>query len=155
MSVTGNEKNAFYLTEAILSIHNEVQSALDYISTVAAEEGTELGKSTAVLSIENLRVKVPVKFSIETGKKKLEAAPTKTLTADEIRTALPKRTGFVIERDQPQNFSVYSKIKIALKPEDVLTKTVKTSTTGTTTETEEPQEAWGEIEITFAPIKRQ
>ena len=29
------EKNASYLTEAILSIHNEVQSALDYISTVA------------------------------------------------------------------------------------------------------------------------
>jgi hypothetical protein len=54
------EKNASFLTEAILSIHNEVQSALDYISTVSANEGTELGKSTAFLSIENLRVKIPV-----------------------------------------------------------------------------------------------
>jgi hypothetical protein len=30
------EKNASYLTEAILSIHNEVQSALDYITSVAS-----------------------------------------------------------------------------------------------------------------------
>jgi hypothetical protein len=149
-TATGNEKNASYLTEAILSIHNEVQSALDYISTVATSEGTELGKSTALLSIENLRVKVPVKFSLETGKKKLETPTTRTLTPEEIRTALPKRTGFVIERDQPKNFSVYSKIRIAFKPEDIPTKTSEA-----TTSTEAPQEAWGEIEITFAPIKRQ
>jgi len=153
MSITGNEKNAYYLTEAILSIHNEVQSALDYISTVATEEGTELGKSTALLSIENLRVKIPIKFSIETGKKKLEAPATRSLTVEEARTALTKRTGFIIERDQPKNFSVYSKIKIALKPEDIPTATKTTALTSNTTET--PQDAWGEIEITFSPIKRQ
>jgi hypothetical protein len=142
---TTNEKNASYLTEAILSIHNEVQSALDYISTVATAEGTELGKSTALLSIENLRVKVPIKFSLETGKKKLEAPATRALTADEIRTALPKRTGFVIERDLPKNFSVYSKVRVAFKPEAPAAGEV----------TEASSEAWGEIEITFAPIKRQ
>ena len=145
-----NEKNASYLTEAILSIHNEVQSALDYISTVATTEGTELGKSTALLSIENLRVKVPIKFSLETGKKKLEAPATRALTADEIRTALPKRTGFVIERDLPKNFSVYSKVRVAFKPEATPTKTPAAGEV-----TEAPSEAWGEIEITFAPIKRQ
>lgn len=152
MSVTGNEKNAYYLTETILSIHNEVQSALDYISTVATEEGTELGKSTALLSIENLRVKVPVKFSLETGKKKLETPLTRSLTVEEARTALTKRTGFVIERDQPKNFSVYSKIKIALKPGDI---PAATKTAAATSTAETPQEAWGEIEITFSPIKRQ
>lgn len=149
MSTTGNEKNAYYLTEAILSIHNEVQSALDYISTVATQEGTELGKSTALLSIENLRVKVPIKFSLETGKKKLEAPTTRSLTVDEARTALTKRTGFVIERDQPKNFSVFSKVRIAFKPDDIPTPTA------TAAATEEKQEAWGEIEITFSPIKRQ
>lgn len=148
MSITGNEKNAYFLTEAILSIHNEVQSALDYISTVATQEGTELGKSTALLSIENLRVKVPVKFSLETGKKKLEAPATRSLTVEEARTALTKRTGFVLERDQPKNFSVFSKVKIAFKPDDIPTPT-------TAAATEEKQEAWGEIEITFSPIKRQ
>jgi hypothetical protein len=151
-NTTGNEKNAYYLTEAILSIHNEVQSALDYISTVATEEGTELGKSTALLSIENLRVKVPLKFNIETGKTKAEITPTRTLTATDVRTALTKRTGFVLERDVTKSLNVTSKIKIAFKPEDVPTATTKTSTT--TTSTESQKEAWGEIEITFAPIKR-
>jgi hypothetical protein len=144
------EKNASFLTEAILSIHNEVQSALDYISTVSANEGTELGKSTALLSIENLRIKIPVKFSLETGKKKLAAPTTRLLTANEIQAALPKRTGFVIERDIPKNFSVYSKVRVAFKPQDITTaKPIET------TEVAESSEAWGEIEITFAPIKRQ
>jgi hypothetical protein len=153
------EKNASYLTEAILSIHNEVQSALDYISTVANTEGTELGKSTALLSIENLRVKVPLKFNLETEKTKIEPAkPTTTatriLTTNDVRTALTKRTGFVLERDVSKNLNLSSKIKIAFKPEDIpTTTTTKTPTTTTTTEAQ--KEAWGEIEITFAPIKRQ
>ncbi len=147
---TVNQKNASYLTEAILSIHNEVQSALDYISTVATAEGTELGKSTAVLSIENLRVKVPIKFSLETEKKRLEAPVTRAMTVDEIRTALPKRTGFVLERDAPKNLGVYSKVRVAFKPEDIPTKVPAAGAV-----TEAPSEAWGEIEITFAPIKRQ
>jgi hypothetical protein len=45
MSTAANEKNAYYLTEAILSSHNEVQSALAYISTVATQEGTDLEKA--------------------------------------------------------------------------------------------------------------
>jgi hypothetical protein len=152
-TATGNEKNAYYLTEAILSIHNEVQSALDYISNVAAQEGTELGKSTALLSIENLRIKVPIKFSLETGQKKLAAPTTRTLTTGEIQAALTKRTGFIIERDLPKNFSVYSKIKVAFKPQDITTAAkTKPAESGEAADT---SEAWGEIEITFAPIKRQ
>jgi hypothetical protein len=145
------EKNASYLTEAILAIHNEVQSALDYISTVATSEGTELGKSTALLSVQNLRVKLPIKISLESGKKKLEAPPTKALTPLEIQKALPKRVGFVIERDLPKNFSVYSKVRVAFNPqESAAIKTGSTETSETTAE-----EGWGEIEITFAPIKRE
>ncbi|MGD6808889.1 MAG: hypothetical protein ACQCN3_04245 [Candidatus Bathyarchaeia archaeon] len=159
MSTAANEKNAYYLTEAILSIHNEVQSALDYISTVATQEGTELGKSTAILSIENLRVKVPLKFSIETEKTKPETTtptrvPATTATTSAIRTDLTKRTGLVLERDVTKNLSIASKVKIAFKPEDIVTSTTtKTPTTTTTTDTQ--KEAWGEIEITFSPIKRQ
>jgi hypothetical protein len=145
------EKNASYLTEAILAIHNEVQSALDYISTVATTDGTELGKSTALLSIQNLRVKLPIKISLESGKKKLEA-PSKALTVQEIQKALPKRVGFVIERDSPKNFSVYSKVRVAFNPQEVATS--KTPTTAETAEAS-AESGWGEIEISFAPIKRE
>ena len=145
------EKNASYLTEAILAIHNEVQSALDYISTVATAEGTDLGKSTALLSIENLRVKVPIKISIEAGKKKLEAPSTEPLTLEQVRQALVKRVGFVIERDLPKNFSIYSKIKVAFNPQEA--PAAKAPATGETAASQE-EAGWGEIEITFAPIKR-
>ena len=146
------EKNASYLTEAILAIHNEVQSALDYISTVAATESTDLGKSTAMLSIENLRVKVPIKISIESEKKKLAPLPTTPLTPEQIRQALPKRTGFVIERDLPKNFSVISKVRVAFNPQEAAATAASKADTGETPSTSD--EGWGEIEITFAPIKR-
>ena len=145
------EKNASYLTEAILAIHNEVQSALDYITTTS-QQGTDLGKSTALLSIQNLRVKIPIKISIEAGKKKLEPLPTTPLTPDQIRQALPKRVGFVIERDLPKNFSVYSKVRVAFNPQEVAA--AKTSTTAQS-EVASQEEGWGEIEITFAPIERK
>lgn len=146
------EKNASYLTEAILAIHNEVQSALDYINTVATSEGTELGKSTALLSVQNLRVKLPIKVSLESGKKKLEAPLTKALTPLEIQKALPKRVGFVIERDIPKNFSVYSKVRVAFNPQE--SAAIKTPSTAETAEAS-AEAGWGEIEITFAPIKRE
>ncbi len=148
---TVNQKNAFYLTEAILSIHNEVQSALDYISTVANAEGTELGKSTALLSIETLRVKIPIKMGIESVEKKIVEPVTRDLTPDEIRKALPQRTGLAIDRDLTKNLGVYSKVKVALKAEDLPTK----ATTAGKTEVTPAESGWGEIEITFAPIKRQ
>lgn len=148
------EKNASYLTEAILAIHNEVQSALDYISTVATNEGTELGKSTAVLSVQNLRVKLPIKISLESGKKKLETPLTRALTPQEIQKALPKRVGFVIERDLPKNFSVYSKVRVAFNPQEAAAAETKAPATGETAQTSQ-EAGWGEIEITFAPIKRE
>jgi hypothetical protein len=153
------EKNASYLTEAILSIHNEVQSALDYITSVASTEGTDLGKSTALLSIEHLRVKLPIKISIEADKKKLAALPTTPLTETQIRQALTTRTGFVIERDLPKNFSITSKVRVAFNPQDEVAAVTKTATTatdasGAQTTTATAEAGWGEIEISFAPIKR-
>jgi hypothetical protein len=149
-----NEKNAYYLTEAILAIQNEVQSALDYISTVATSEGTELGKSTAMLSVQNLRVKLPIKISLESDTKKVQAMPTTPLTPQQIRQALPKRVGFVIERDLPKNFSVVSKVRVAFNPQEVAAA-VKSPATGEIAEAATQETPWGEIEITFAPIKRE
>ena len=152
------EKNASYLTEAILSIHNEIQSALDYITSVASTEGTDLGKSTALLSIEHLRVKLPIKISIEADKRKLAPLPTTPLTETQIRKALTTRTGFVIERDLPKNFSITSKVRVAFNPQEeaaAITKTPTTATDASGAQTKQAAEAgWGEIEISFAPIKR-
>jgi uncharacterized protein YqfA (UPF0365 family) len=156
MSTTGSGKSTNYLTETILSIHNEVQSALDYISTKATEEGTELGKSTAILSIQNLRIKIPMKINLETHQDQLEnnqnqtEATLKTLTA--AQTNLIQRKGFVIEQDIIQMKSVASKIVVDLAPKEALTANQTTAQDTPIAET--PKEAWGEIEITFSPIKR-
>ncbi|MGE5554670.1 MAG: hypothetical protein ACM3UY_00185 [Methanocella sp.] len=147
------EKNASYLTEAILAIHNEVQSALDYISTTASVQGTDLGKSTALLSIQNLRIKLPIRISLEAGKKKLSPLPTEPLTPQQISQALPKRVGFVIERDLPKNFSIYSKVRVAFNPQEEVAAEKASTSEPTATLTQEA--GWGEIEITFSPIKRE
>lgn len=54
-----------FLTETILSIHHDVQSAIDYISEVAGRESTELGKGPAVMGIEKVRIKLPFIFETE------------------------------------------------------------------------------------------
>ncbi len=171
MSTTKN-----YLTETILSIHNEVQSALDYISTKAAEEGTELGKSTAILSIQNLRIKIPMKISLETRQDQLENSQkplnineteilSQAYTEQNIKPLsqvytvqnLAQRQGFVIE-DTVQMTSLASKIVVDLAPKEVLTSNQTTAQNESKDQapiTEAPKEAWGEIEITFSPIKRQ
>jgi hypothetical protein len=168
-TTTENEKIKSYLTEIILSIHNEVQSALDYISTVVTEEGTDIGKevgnSTAILSIQNLRVKVPVKFNLETGPEENQETPTNIdnttiprtkqmysealtvntpLTLDKTRSAaaLVDRSGLVIGQ-------TYSKIGVVLESNDTQTSTPAGSGV------EAKKDAWGEIEITFTPLKRQ
>ncbi|MCL2642491.1 MAG: hypothetical protein FWD52_03115 [Candidatus Bathyarchaeota archaeon] len=178
------EKNASYLTETILSIHNEIQSSLDYISTKATEKGTEFGKSTAIMSIQNLRIKIPVKFNLETGQKEHtennQQQPQYTSNDDEdqqykikgtinnssstankkLEKSLTERTGLILEQDELENRFTYSKIKVALNPNENLTPTnpqqKNTNTTSSSTTTADTsKEAWGEIEITFSPIKRQ
>lgn len=148
-SKTGKAES--YLTETILSIHNEIQSALDYISSVASKEVTELGQSSAIVNIERLRIKIPLKISLELGKKKLPAPPTEPLSIVDIRKNLAKRTGFVLERDLPKKFSTYSKVKVNLRPAE--TAATRAPAAG---EAKEPTEefGWGEIEITFVPLKR-
>jgi adhesin HecA-like repeat protein len=157
MSTTENVKTTNYLTETILSIHNEVQSALDYISTKATEDGTEFGKSTAILSIQNLRIKIPVKVSLETSQNQLETNQNQSeisVASLSLKQAtLLQRRGLVIEQDTTQMKALSSKIVVNLEPNETL-KTNQT-TAQNTPSAEAPREEWGEIEITFSPIKRQ
>lgn len=134
-----------YLTETIIGIHNDVQSAVDYISDVAARKGTELGKSSALMGIERIRLKLPIRVMAETQKKKVVELPDK-MTVQEIQQNLAKRRGFLIDRGEPGKLGLYTKMRVVTSPETV------------TEEGEEGEkEIWetGEIELTFVPIKRE
>jgi hypothetical protein len=153
MSTSGNEKTTSYLTEIILSIHNEVQSALDYISTKATEEGTEFGKSTAMLSIQNLRIKVPMKVSLETNQNYNEPDKNPDRVLPPLsEVSLLQRRGFLVQQSVLQTPALSTKIKVTLEP---AIQSISQSGTPVTDAQEVPKEAWGEIEITFSPIKRQ
>jgi len=169
-SSSEKEKNAAYLTETILSIHNEVQSSLDYISTKATEEGTEFGKSTAILSIQNLRVKIPVKFNLETGQKehreddqqqqyKVKGVNNNSVSSasKKLEKSLTDRAGLILEQDELKKQFTYSKIKVSLNSNENVAASgpQRKSVNTTASSSESSKEAWGEIEITFSPIKRK
>ena len=140
------KKPDIYLTETIIGIHNDVQSAVDYISDVAAKKGTELGKSSVIMGIERIRLKLPINIMAETKTKKVEEIPEK-LTIQEIQQNLIKRKGFLIDRGEPGKLGVYTKMRILTPPEPATKET----------ETGEEKIIWetGEIELTFVPIKRE
>ena len=101
----------FHLTELILSVHNEVQSAIDYISEVAQKEGTELGRSTAILGVQNLRIKLPFELAIEQTTRSFPA----TITADRlasIKSNLKQRKGFAVDIGQPDKLARFTKLKV-------------------------------------------
>lgn len=133
------DSHNFYLTELILAIQNEIQSAVDYISEMAAAEGTELGKSTAVMSIENLRVKLP--FNVELEQKKASArSDLQDLTRDELKKNLAARKGFMVDIGSKGKMATYSKLKILSLDDNG---------------DEDSSIARGEIEIVFAPLRRE
>jgi hypothetical protein len=138
MSATNN--NATYLTETILTIHNEVQSALDRINTTGITKGTELGKNDVVLSVQNLRVKVPLKFNLEINQIKTSASDSSALTKAQL-TGLVRKGTVLSKQNGVQSLA---KLSVNLATEE------KTSDSAV-----ETREAWGEIEIMFSPIKRQ
>ncbi|WP_334110390.1 hypothetical protein [Thermodesulfitimonas autotrophica] len=130
----------------ILAIHHEVQSAVDYISEVAARQGTELGKGSALMGIERLRLKLPFFIAVEQREGKVEERP-EVLTPAEIRRNLAQRKGFVIDRGGPGKRGLYTKIKVVHRPE-----TYRPEGEG-----EQEQGKWqaGEIELVFSPLKRE
>jgi|GEM_PF-1853014 len=164
--MTDPKKQQDFLTETILSIHNEIQSALDYISTKATEEGTEFGKSTAILSIQNLRIKIPLKIGLET----IEHEPEQPVS-NQPSTIVPEvnlldRQGFVLYEAASTSMNLvdtyYVSKKLAISLPAVNTSNVtsdnapaSTGGGGNSQAQDQQKEVWGELEITFSPIKRQ
>jgi len=160
MSKSENKNNTAYLTETILTIHNEVQTALDHISTMAKDEITDT-ESTAILSIQNLRIKIPMKFNLEITEKPIEESSNITkgaqLDSNYTREAqrelsLANRAGFIVSAPDTITPTVasYSKLAINLQLDEPNKNASQNETT-----VESKKEAWGEIEIVFAPLKRQ
>ncbi len=128
--------SANYLTELILSIQNEVQSALDYISETSSSVGTELGMSPAVMGIENLRVKLP--FTVELEHKRSSArTPLKPNDLETLQKNLISRKGFMFDRGKTGKLADYTKVKV------------------TSIQASSENQAMGEIEITFSPLRRE
>ena len=147
-----DKKLQTYLAEIILTIQNEVQSAVDFISEVATKEETELGKSSVVMTIESLRLKLPIRASVEQQEEEKETvAPTKTPGAPDLRRNLAARKGFVVDRSPIGKSKVYSKIAVSVGPQIGAEK--KGAETGGEKKPEEAQ--MGEIEIKFFPLKRE
>jgi hypothetical protein len=137
-----------FLTETILSIHNDVQSAIDYISEVASRESTELGMSSAIMGIEKLRIKLPFIFEMEQKDQKVEEKPP-TLDVNTVRRNLAYRKGFLIDKGAPGKLGLYSKIKV------LHTKVTEAPDKKGEAEDIAKQQMVGEIEIVFAPLGRE
>jgi len=138
-------KDDSYLTELILALHHEVQSAVDYLAEVSAREGTELGHGPVAMGVERLRLKVPFRVFLEQKMRKVAEVPPEPVRAEIVRN-LAARRGFLIDRGEKGKLGLYSKVRVALRP----------SGSGVAPPPESEGE-WhlGEIEISFAPVGRE
>lgn len=133
-----------YLTEMILAIHNEVQSAVDYISEVATQQNTELGQSTALMGIQNIRLKLPFSMELEQKQKAIKAIDTH-MNIDQINKNLALRKGLMIDNGKTGKMGIYTKIKVFPNPTIGAVLSPENS--------DQPVQT-GEIEIVFAPLNR-
>lgn len=134
-------KPDFHLTEMILAIHHEVQSAIDYISDVASKQSTELGQSSVVMGIDQLRLKLPINIALDQKDKRIDP-PLESRSVEEIVRKLPLRKGFVIDRGAANKMGLFTKIKVnPLEPPEGGAS-------------DEPDVAPAELEISFKPMKR-
>ena len=135
--------NTLYLTELILCIQHEVQSAVDYIAAQAGES-TELGRSSAAMAVQTLRVRLPFDTEVVRARSRTQAAAAAAADAPGpselpgLRQALVQRKGLALDIGKPGGMASYLKLKVA--PQALPAG--------------EAALARAEIEITFAPMQR-
>lgn len=143
-------KKESYLTETILSVYNDVQSAIDFIDEVAYKQGTELGKGRAAVGIEKLRIKMPVAFEIEQKRSKVKMLPEEG-DRNTILGNLVRRKGFLTDIGEPGKIGLHTKIKVLPpqeKKEELMSERPKAE------QPAQPASPLGEIEIIFVPMSR-
>ena len=134
--------NESYLTELILSIQNEVQTAVDYIGLASARTGTELGRNDAILQIESLRVKLPFQIEIESKNLNIGAQTIvpELATAEQLRKMLSTRKGFMLDLSGAGVKANFTKVKVGLQPNQA---------------NDSAEDLRGELEIVFSPLQRK
>jgi len=135
------------VTETILSIHNEVQSAIDYIDKVSSVKPTELGKSSAIMGIERIRIRMPINFELKQETHKVEPV-SERMDISTIIQNLKNRKGFMIEKGKPEGLGTYIKMNV-IHPIEQKSESAKEG------EKEEAPKSVGEIEIVFIPMGRR
>jgi len=109
-----------YLTETILVIQNELQTALDYIETVVSQEASQLGAAPSLITVDNLRIRIPFVFQVEQETHPIpsEEAPSVTtgLTFSKeelarLKSRLLSREGMLIGKEQGQ-LGRFAKIRL-------------------------------------------
>lgn len=145
-----------YLTETILTIQHEVQTALDYIETVAVQEASQLGSALSLITIDNLRIRIPLVMEAEqqTGPittERPQIAAKLKLSLEELsllKGQLQARQGLLLET-QTGNLGKFAKIKVSSPLQRV-------SGTASTAETPAAvQSLTGEIELNFVRVPRE
>ena len=139
------DNGATFLTEMILTIHHEVQSALDYIDSVAREEPTELGESLAFIMVDKVHVRLPIIYDIEQETHSIREKERTKEGPEFIKRNLAARRGFTVDIGKPGGRATFSKVRvISPKPEEVKE-----------TEEEVPRNLTGEIDIQFSVLSRR
>ncbi len=144
-----------FLTEAILTIQNEVQMALDYIETVSTQDFTELGAAPSLLTVDNIRIKIPLALQMQEEtypvpedkvEPQLFMANLKSAPINKLKENLYNRKGLLLSASS--GAGRYCKIKILTSP----SAGVAQSSTDTGSAPAQPIN--GEIEINFTRIPR-
>ncbi len=145
-----------HLTETILTIQHEVQLALDYIETVANNEASTLGSSPSLLTVDNLRVKIPLVMQIE--REEHPVTTEKVMTPGgfnitpgelpELKQHLLSREGLLLKVKEG-SIGSFAKIRV-LSPSPAPTETPPD--TGTATPA---RPITGEIELSFIRMPRE
>jgi len=139
-----------YLAEAILVIQNELQTALDYIETVVSQETSQLGAAPSLITVDNLRIRIPFSFQVEQETHPIPSEETPavvtglTLSKEELarlKSRLLSREGMLIGKEQGQ-LGRFAKIRLTSLAYPLAAE----APTGA--------ELVGSIELTFARVPR-
>jgi len=88
-----------HLTETILTLHNEVQAAVNNLETQARDNSEEV-----FLAVDKMHVKLPVVLDVEEGIESLE-------DADEELQDISSRKGFLVS-DLGDGTGLFTKIRL-------------------------------------------
>lgn len=140
--------NHQHLTELIVALQNDVQSAIDYIDEWSSLEGSELGQSPVLMNVDNVRLRIPLEITIdhmEQEDTKKDSSQIKPGNISEAHEQLFSRRGLRI--GDAQNVigkGIYA--KIGVKEPDIYKESKASG---------ERMLTAGELEISFTPVTKK